>query len=183
MREELPARINAELFVAEFLSNGRNATEAYAKLRPEVTHKSACCMGSAMLREPRVQALLEERIGEAMKKYSVTPERIIQELACMAFLDVDDLYHDDGTLKRLSEIPEESRRAIVGLESKLNQFGGTTTAKLESKRAALELLGKHLAMWTDVHRNEGNDELVNAILGARKRVKKITTVEEEDVFN
>ena len=181
MRGHQSGEDNARLFVAEYMSNGRNATQAYLKHHPHVTTKSATCLGSMMLRGERVREMIEAEMEEAMKKYEVTPERIIQELACLAFLDISDLYDEAGQLKPLSEIPEESRRAIQNIETKLNQFGSSTVAKSESKRAALELLGKHLAMWTDVHRSEGNDDLVAAILGARKRVR--TTTVEEDVFS
>jgi len=181
MRAHQPGEENARLFVAAYLSNGRNASAAYRSIHPGVTAKSAAQLGSDMLRRERVLDIMREEMGEAMKKFDVTPERIIQELACMAFADVGELYDDAGELLPLTEMAEEVRRAIVGLEVKHNQFGSTVNAKLESKRAALELLGKHLAMWTDVHRSEGNDDLVAAILGARKRVR--TTTVEEDVFS
>lgn len=82
-----------------------------------------------------------------------TIPRILTELMRIAFFDPKDLFNDDGTPKALSDIPEDARRCIAGIEFSLEGKGEDAVTmkkfKLADKHKALENLGRHLAMFTD----------------------------------
>ena len=97
-----------------------------------------------------------ETINKELKKDGVlakpTVERVLTELMRIAFFDPKELFHDDGTPKDLSQISEDARRCIAGIEV---SFSGEEDAvsvrryKIVDKHKALENLGRHLAMFTD----------------------------------
>jgi len=151
-------------FCDEYLANGGNATDAYQTIYG-CTRTSAYTLGPKLLDHPDVQTLLQNGKRKAMKKFHVTAERVIQELACIAFLDVIHLYNEDGSLKKLEEMPEEARRAIAsidvdelfhGMGEDRELVGYTKKLKTEGKREALKLLGQTLAMFVEKKLIEGD---------------------------
>lgn len=69
-----------------------------------------------LLRDPRVQQRCQMTRIAAIKKAGITVEKTEAEIARLAYVDIGELYRPDGTFKPLHEIPEDSRRAIVGIE-------------------------------------------------------------------
>jgi len=49
-------------------------------------------------------------------KLDISVERVIRELARVAFFDPLEFWNEDGTVKPLHEMSEDARRAIVGLD-------------------------------------------------------------------
>lgn len=145
-------------FAKEYVSNGFNATEAYLSVYPGATRKSAYTAGTMLLNRPLVKKIIKDAQDKAMSKLEVTTERIMQELARIALVDIGDLLNEDGGLRKISDIPEDARRALAGLEivelyekadgEKLS-VGDIKKIKLEGKTRALELLGKCHGMFTD----------------------------------
>ena len=82
-------------------------------------------------------------------------ERILTELMRIAFFDPKELFHDDGTPKDLTEISEDARRCIAGIDLSLESRGKDEEPavirkyKIVDKHKALENLGRHLAMFND----------------------------------
>ena len=88
-------------------------------------------------------------------------QRILNELRCSGMVDIRSILNKDGTVMDPSEWPEETARAIAGIEVEDNYTGkgdqrekvGTTTkVKLIDKTKALEMMGKELGMF--VQRNK-----------------------------
>lgn len=135
-----------------------NATACYKVVWPKSSHKTAAREGSATLRHPFVQGYLEQSAKRIADKADITEERILQELARMAFFDARNLYHEDGRPKSIQELDEDTARAIVGLDAvhignSDVGIGQVLKYKLSDKRGALELLGKHLRMFVDRSEN------------------------------
>ena len=91
-----------------------------------------------------------------MAKMEISEKTILEELARIAFLDLGECYDEDGYLLPLSEMGEDARRALAAIESvqlPSKDDGDLPRVlkkiKAESKIKALELLGKHLAMFTE----------------------------------
>lgn len=137
----------------------RNGTKAYmAAYKGCKNEKAAAAAASRLLASVKVKTYLDKSIEKTMKKFDVTEERILQELACIAFLDFKDLVNDDGSMKDINDIPEHARRSINALDlaeifagegDDRNAVGLLKKIKVADKRGALELLGKNLKMWTD----------------------------------
>lgn len=101
-------------------------------------------------------------IDEAMKRRAarveVTVDDVLRELLCFARTDIGQAFDEQGRLKALKDMPEEVRRAISGIETE-ELFGGSGEDRVEigqvrkikfwDKAKGLELLGKHLKMWTE----------------------------------
>ena len=138
-------------FAEEYLRNGGDASKAYRDIYGCAT-QSSYTLGPKLLDHPDIQHLLREGKRKAMKNLEITAERVIQELACIAFFDVEDIYDDQGNMRPLSEIPEEARRAIVSIDP-VGEFA--KRAKIEGKRGALHLLGQTMALFIEKKLVEG----------------------------
>jgi phage terminase small subunit len=85
-RENLKSLNNKhELFIKEWLANGRNATQAYLSVYPNVTRESAGTNGADLLKDPLVKARIEELTKARYEELNITADHIAQELAEMAF--------------------------------------------------------------------------------------------------
>lgn len=174
-------------FATEYLSNGGSATDAYCKVYPKCKRVSAYTLGPQLLQHPDVARIIREAEQKAMEKFNISAERIVQELACMAFLDIADLYNDDGSLKQLSEMPEEARRALEGIEvdelfdgfgQDREHVGRTKKLKVASKRAALQLLGETMALFKQARVIDEKSEQVHTVKVEKadldERIKNLT---------
>lgn len=136
-------------FADEYLID-LNATQA--AIRAGYSPKSAEQQGSRLLSNAKVRAYIDERMAEHSKRTGVNQERIIRELARIAFLDPTQLI-DMDTAELLSNAAEDDRAAIASV--KVKTMSGEESEMVErevrfaDKIKALELLGKRFGMWID----------------------------------
>jgi phage terminase small subunit len=133
-------------FVEEYLVD-LNATQA--ALRAGYSKKTAYIIGHENLNKPKIKEAIEAKMREREKKTEITQERVLRELAKIAFSDLTDFveFGPDGlTIKESSKVD-----GTVLSEVYMNQSrkGKSHKVKLHDKLKALELLGRHLAMFTD----------------------------------
>lgn len=113
---------------------------------------SATEIGAENLRKLHIQQRIYELREEMGKKFDVSRERIVQELAKLAYFDTKDLYDEEGNLLPIQTLPNSVSAAISGVEVN-NTWGRlidgtpivtgeTKKVKLSDKRAAMELLTK-----------------------------------------
>lgn len=85
-------------------------------------------------------------------------QRTISELKSLAFVDPNDMYYPDNTLKPINEIPENLRRCISKIEvDEIYDFvngekvliGRTKKVSLWDKKGSLDSFMKHLGMFID----------------------------------
>lgn len=115
---------------------------------------------SRLAADSKIIARVAELTAPALKKAEVTVERVIAELAKVAFIDADSFNNSDGSLKQLDELDENAKGALQSYTVKTINIGEGMTLdipvhKAHDKMKALELLGKHLAMFTDKHEHSG----------------------------
>lgn len=152
-------------FCDEYLTD-LNATRAYKVAYPNCKKdETARANSSRLLTNANIQKYISEKQKEIEKRTEVTQDMVIQELANIAFLDIRKLYNESGGLKNVQDIDEKTVRAISSLETleeydgygeNREQIGNTQKVKLLDKTKALELLGKHLGMFSDVNINMKN---------------------------
>lgn len=104
-------------FVEEYLANRRNGKQAYKKLHPKATDRTAEVKASQLLRKDKVAAYLAEREQQALGKAQLTTDRVLQELARLAFFDLRRLYNEDGTLKAPHELDDDTAAALASIET------------------------------------------------------------------
>jgi phage terminase small subunit len=131
-------------FVNEYLID-LNATQA--AIRAGYSKKTAQQIGAENLSKPVIQAEIQKRQVKLQNKLEITQERVLQELAAIAFANGADFAKvvNTGLLPTVEMIPTdelapEKLPAIAGI--KANQYG--VEVKLHDKVKALELLGKYL---------------------------------------
>jgi phage terminase small subunit len=164
-------------FVDEFMID-RNATEA--AIRAGYSKASAGSIGSRLLKDVKILTEINKRSAEQTQRLQITADRIMQEYERLALLDPLDLFRPDGSMKNLAEMPEDARRAIVGIEIRelkdgaamLDEGGGVraleTTLKkikLADKKGALDSLAKILGMMKDRVEHSGRVTLEDLIVG------------------
>lgn len=74
-------------FVEEYIID---LNGAQAAIRAGYSPKTACCIASENLAKPAIQAALQQAIQERSKRTEVTADRVLEELAAVAFADGGD---------------------------------------------------------------------------------------------
>lgn len=136
-----------------------NATRAYKVAYSRCKKdETASVNGSKLLRNTKVQEYISRKQKEIEKRTEVTQDRVIKELAKIAFLDIRKLYTDNGQLKNVADLDSDTAGAISSLETleeydgygdDREKIGDTQKVKLLDKTKALELLGRHLGIFND----------------------------------
>lgn len=135
-------------FADEYLID-LNATQA--AIRAGYSSNSAEQQGSTLLRNPKVRAYIDERMAQHSARTGVNQERIIRELARVAFLDPTQLVNMNSA--EIEEDASEDDRAAIASVKVKTMKGDVEMIEREVKFAdklkALELLGKRFGMWID----------------------------------
>ena len=90
-----------------------NATEAAKSAG--YSERSARQIGYENLTKPYIQAYIQDKTETNLEKLGITQERVIAEIAMIAFGNVADLFEGDWKLKSLTDIPNEKSAAIKSL--------------------------------------------------------------------
>lgn len=161
-----------------------NATRAYKVAYSRCKKdETASVNGSKLLRNTKVQEYITEKQKEIERRTEVTQDMVIKELAKIAFLDIRKLYTENGQLKNIADIDDNTVGAISSLETleecegygeNREKIGDTQKVKLLDKTKALELLGKHLGMFKEKVKIEGNVNTNNPFSGmSTEELRKI----------
>ena len=142
-------------FVQEYLVD-LNAHQA--ALRAGYSPASAQRIGLDLLSKNHVAAAINWAKAEQARRTEITADRVLQESARLAFLDIRQLYDEQGNLLPLSQWPEEAAAAVAGIDS-VQQYERVDGEKVPaavlkkirfwSKPSQLELLAKHLKLIGD----------------------------------
>lgn len=142
-------------FVDEYLID-LNATQA--AIRAGYSPDTAQQMGSENLSKPVIRNAIDKAIAERSRRTGINQDRVINEIAKVAFLnpaDVIDLneaaVRDDADRDDTACIASVKVKTIPTDEGMISEREVKTYDKLK----ALELLGKHLGMFTDRVKMEG----------------------------
>ena len=105
-----------------------------------------------MLANVSIQTAISKAMAERSKRTGVNQDRIVLELAKIAFVNAGDVINmDEATVKE--DAATDDVAAIQSIRVKIfptkDGDGIEREVKLEPKLKALELLGKHLGMWND----------------------------------
>lgn len=155
-----------EEFVRQYLVD-LNATAAYRRAGYTARGNSAEVNAARLLRNAQVAAAIDKAMAERAARTEVNADRILSELAKIAFFDVRKALNDDGSLKPISELDRETSAALMSLDViQLGKGEGGVIRKvrLADKLRALELIGKHLGMFREREEINGCTENPLAVL-------------------
>ncbi len=143
-----------KIFADEYLID-LNATRAYRVAYPSVRKdETAAAAAARMLRNVKVQKYISERMQERQQRTEITQDMVIQELAAIAFSRATDyatVRNGSVFIKDTADLSDSQIRAIAGIKEGANGI----EVKLNDKEKALEMLGRHLGMWNDKLKVDG----------------------------
>ncbi len=132
-------------FVEEYLID-LNATQA--AIRAGYSVKTAKEIAAQNLTKLNISNEISKAMAERSRRTGVTADRVIEELAKIGFVNISNVV-DLNTGKILTDTPKEDLACIQSVKVKSTEFGKDREVKFYDKKSALELLGKHLGIFTD----------------------------------
>lgn len=144
-------------FVAEYLIDG-NAGKAYTRAGYSAAGNSAAANGHRLLKNAEIVAAIAAGQQKTLAKLELTAERVLLEVARLAYFDVRKLLHSNGSPKDISDLDDDTAACIGGLDV-MEQYEGTGVDrvftgylkkyKIFDKNSALEKALKVLRLTTD----------------------------------
>lgn len=126
-----------------------NATQA--AIRAGYSVKTANEQGARLLTNVSVQAEIQRLQAEISRRTGISQDRVIRELAKIAFLNPMNLVTPEGRIR--DGASQDDLSCIEGVKFKRSDsdtgYSEEREVKIASKLKALELLGKHLGMFND----------------------------------
>jgi len=151
--------LKQQAFVREYLVD-LNATAA--AIRAGYSKKTARSIGEENLKKPDISEQIKALTKETAHKVELTAEGTLKQIMYQGYSDIRQLFNQDGSLKKITELPAELSAAIQSIEVVAkSQAGGQVEyvhkIRLTDKIRALELLGKYLKMFVDRHEHTGKN--------------------------
>lgn len=154
MTETLKSRV--ELFAAAIVS-GQTQADAYREAYPaskKWANQKVAEKASVFAKSKEVVARIEKLREKAMTKNEVTAERIVAELAKLAFMDPRKLFDESGMPLGVAGLDDDTAAAIAGVDTVMigNRdagMGQVLKLKLADKKGALDTLARINGMFKD----------------------------------
>jgi len=123
-------------FVAEYLID-LNATQA--AVRAGYSARTAASQGARLLKHGGVARAVQAAQQARAVRTEITQDRVLQELARIAFFDIRRLYRADGSMKDPCELDADTAAALASIEVKeeLERGGGEEALQEPSASAAV----------------------------------------------
>lgn len=154
-----------------------NATRAYKAAGYSVRSDNAAGVeGHKLLRNPKIDSYLKQKMKEREKRTEITQDKVLEELAKIGFANAADyakvvekeyiekVTDDDGNvigqetktykaveIEPTDRLDTDKQAAIAGIKEGRNGI----EVKLNDKVKALELIGRHLGMFTEKVEHSG----------------------------
>ena len=148
-------------FVTEYLID-LNATQA--AIRAGYSAKTAAAQASRLLTNVKVAEAIQAAMKAREQRTGITQDRVLQELARIAFFDPRKLLRDDGSPRPIQELDDDTAAALAGLDV-LEEYEGsgedrvfvgyTKKYKITDKNTALTNAMRHLGMLKDKVEHSG----------------------------
>jgi len=154
-----------EKFALEYVKLG-NASKAYrvAYNASKMNSNTIARKAQELLKHPKVSIYIDKLQEEIREKSKIDIERVIQEIAKVAFFDIRELFNEDGSLKSVKEVDEKTAKAISEITSNIaksedNEITEVVKYKMHDKTKALDMLMRHLGGY-----NKDNSQKITSII-------------------
>lgn len=164
-----------ERFCREFIKD-LHGTEA--AIRAGYSEHSAAQQASRLLRNEKIWKRVEQLRGEQFKRMEVSQDRVLKELQRLGFSDIRQILKEDGTVKDPKDWPQNMARAVRSIEveeifeghgEERTWTGYTKKITFWDKPKSLELLGKHLKLFTEKVEHSATGTLAEILAGTWKK--------------
>lgn len=132
--------------------------QTQAAIRAGYSQKTAGSIGNENLTKPEIQQYIQELQNKRAERVEITQDMVLKEYARIAFLDPRKLFDENGKIKQITDLDEDTARALAGLDHAiLTQRAGedvtieelTKKFKFVDKKGALDSVARHLGMFND----------------------------------
>lgn len=171
--------IQQKLFCEEYLVDF-NATQA--AIRANYSEKTAYSQGNRLLKHVEARKYINKILEERSKTVMVSAEFVVRELLKVATADLSEAFDENGKLKPIHEIPKNVRMAIASIETDeifdgfgedRHKIGETKKIKFWNKMQSLDLLGKHLKMFTEKVEHSGDPDRPIIVEDRKQRMRDL----------
>lgn len=143
-----------ERFCQEYVVD-LNGTQA--AIRAGYSEKTANRIASENLSKLDIQERIQELQKEIQERNKIKADDVVQELAKIGFMTIDELFDDSGVIKNPTLLSDKAKAAISSIKITKRTYGKddneteeeTTELKLWDKCKALIELGKHLGIFKE----------------------------------
>lgn len=145
-------------FIEEYLID-LNATQA--AIRAGYSTKTAEQIGFQLLNKTSVSEEIKKKMAERSKRTGINADRVLDELAKIAFANAKDIINfEDASVRKGANEDDLACVQSVKVKKQTSDKGELEERQVTmyDKKAALELLGRHLGMWKDKVEVSGIDE-------------------------
>lgn len=173
-------------FVEAYIANGQNGRKA--ALAAGYSEGNADVQAWRMLKNAMVVQLIAVRQQSLARKYELTTDSVIKSLAQAVHFDPRKLYREDGSLKDVYELDDDTAMALSGVEvveekgtgdDRGKVVGYTKKLKWLDKNAAREQAMKHLGLYLEDNKqkhplSEMSDEQLSKYIELKAREAGVT---------
>lgn len=141
-------------FVRQYLVD-LNATQA--AIRAGYSERTANRIGPELLVKTCIRDAIAAAQSKREQRTEITQDKVVSELAKIAFGNISDVMEwgpRGVVLKSSSELTEDQAAGVAEVSENTTKDGGSLKLKRHDKVKALELLGRHLGMFTDKVKSE-----------------------------
>lgn len=155
-----------QIFCREYIVD-LNATQA--AIRAGYSKNNADVSGPRLLVNLRVAECIQQLMDQRSDRVGITADAVLAELAKMAFANMEDYVRIEGDSIRpdMSRVTRDQMAAVQEFTVDIRREKGSEDSagdeieklrfKLADKKGNLELLGKHLRLFTDRFEHSGPD--------------------------
>jgi len=134
--------------------------------------KKAAILGASVCRAhggaaPQVKRKAAERLADL-----IDPDRALRQAAVVAYMDITQLYNDDGSIKPMKEWPKELRTVVTSIETlKHNETAGDRVQekvlriRTRDPDKNLNMLFQHLGLLKERIEHSGTLTIVSELEG------------------
>ncbi len=99
-------------FVKAYIAAGENGTQAVLAVKPALTPGSAAVESTRLLKLANVQKAIQQEREALRAKFALTTDRVVQELARVAYFNPRRMAGADGKVKQLHELDDDTAAAL-----------------------------------------------------------------------
>lgn len=147
------------LFCKEYIVD-LNATAA--AIRAGYSERTAYSIGEENLKKPEIEKEIARLKAERVERVQVNSDEILRELVRLSQSDIRKVFDEDGALRPMSEWPDAIAACVASVEvdeifeyegsgndRKRVHIGYTKKVKFWDKNKALDMLGRHMKLFSD----------------------------------
>ena len=135
--------------------------------------KSARSKASKLLAKDSISKRINEILNKQNKKLELNADKVLKEIATLAFSNIQDLFDGNDCLKPISELTRDQAAIISSIEidelfsgkgAERKPYGTAKKLKLWSKIKSLEMLASHFALLKNDPMDGDEDEVDESFL-------------------